>query len=229
MTKTALITGTSRGIGLGLAQLYLAKGYRVFAAARCPDASRDLWEMERDFGARVKLLKLDVTVPADVEEAAKALGDQPIDLLIHNAGVLPKDVPFTQVSDADMTKALDVNVLGPLRLTRRLLANLRAVSKPTVAAITSRMGSVADNTSGRYYAYRASKAALNMTMKSFAVDHPGIMTVLIHPGWVQTDMGGQGATVTIEESVRGIATVLDGMSAEQTGRFFDFRGKEVPW
>ena len=116
-----------------------------------------------------------------------------------------------------------------MRVTQRLLSNLLASHRPIVATLTSKMGSIADNRSGGYYAYRVSKSAVNMLMKSFANDHPKIRTVLLHPGWVRTDMGGPNATVSVEASVDGLVSVITNLKPEQSGGFFDYKGAEIPW
>lgn len=229
MTKTVFITGSNRGIGLGLVHHYLATGSTVYAAARSPEACRDFWELERDYGTRFRPLSLDVTSEADARNAAASLASEPLDLLINNAGVLPKNRTFEELPFDDMRQAFEINVLGPMRVTQRLLANLQAAKRPVVATITSKMGSITDNTSGSYYAYRTSKTAVNMFIKSFALDHPKIATVLLHPGWVQTEMGGKGATVSVRESVAGLTKVIADLSPEGSGRFFDYKGQELPW
>ncbi len=228
--KTALVTGANRGIGLGLTEQLLAKGYHVIATARNPDGARELWEAERDYGTRCEIHELDVTSDADLDKLVKALKGRPIDLLINNAGVMPeKPGKFTDVTADAMLKGFTVNVLGPMRVMQKLLPNLKASGKAVVGTVTSKMGSVADNTSGGYYAYRISKTAVNMLNKSFAVDHPDVVAVVLHPGWVKTAMGGDNAPVTVEDSAKGMLQVLSTVKAEQSGKFFDFSGKEIPW
>ena len=124
-----------------------------------------------------------------------------------------------------------VNSIGPLRLARALLPNLRAGSGRKIVNLTSKMGSIADNSSGAAYAYRASKAALNMATKSLAIDlqAEGFLCIVLHPGWVQTDMGGSKAPVAVEDSIGGMLTVMDGLDAGDNGEFFDFSGARVPW
>ncbi len=225
--KLVLITGASRGIGLGLVEKYLAKGYEVIAAARNPDGSRELWEAERDYGKRCRIVELDVTRDADLARLATELDGQAIDVLINNAGVMPDGGSFAAVSADAMLKGFTVNVLGPLRVLQHLEKNLRRGA--VVATISSKMGSIGDNTSGGSYAYRVSKSAVNMLNRSFAADHPELIAVVLHPGWVKTDMGGSSAPTTVDESTNGIVAVLDGLTTEHSGRFFDFKGKELAW
>ncbi len=228
--KTALVTGANRGIGLGLTEQLLAKGYTVIATARNPDGARELWEAERDFGKRCEIHELDVTSDADLDKLVKALNGRPIDLLINNAGVMPeKPGRFTDVSADAMLKGFTVNVLGPMRVLQKLLPNLKASGKAVVGTVTSKMGSIADNSSGGYYAYRVSKAAVNMMNKSFAIDHPDVVSVVLHPGWVKTAMGGANAPLSVEDSVKGMLEVLGSAKAEHSGKFFDYSGKEIPW
>jgi NAD(P)-dependent dehydrogenase (short-subunit alcohol dehydrogenase family) len=228
--KTALVTGANRGIGLGLTEQLLAKGWEVHAAARNPDGARELWEAERDFGSRCKIHELDVTNDADLKKLADSLEGKPIDLLINNAGVLPEGPRgFAELTADSMLKGFTVNVLGPMRVTQRLLPNLQASPRGVVVTISSKMGSITDNTSGGSYAYRTSKAAVNMLMKSFAVDHPGLISIVMHPGWVKTARGGSEAPLTVEKSVEGMLQVIQSLKPEHSGRFFEYSGKELPW
>jgi NAD(P)-dependent dehydrogenase (short-subunit alcohol dehydrogenase family) len=130
-----------------------------------------------------------------------------------------------------MNECFATNTVGPLRVTAALLANLRAGERRLVANITSRMGSIADNTSGGSYAYRSSKAALNMANRSMAheLGADGILCVVFHPGWVQTDMGGANAPLSVEDSVRGLLEVMDGLTTADNGRFLNYSGEEIPW
>jgi NAD(P)-dependent dehydrogenase (short-subunit alcohol dehydrogenase family) len=228
--KTVLITGANRGLGLGLAGSYLAKGHHVIAAARNPDGARELWELERDYGNRCKIVGLDVTSDQDLKRLAKDLAGAPLDLLINNAGVLPHSgAPFPKVTADDLMKAFTVNTIAPLRALQELLPNLLAASQPVVATISSKVGSIADNTSGGMYAYRISKTAVNMMNRSFALEYPKIIAVVLHPGWVQTDMGGANAPTTVADSIAGLTQVIDKLTPKDSGRFFDFRGTELPW
>lgn len=225
-----LITGANRGIGLGLAEHYLAKGARVFAAARNPDGARELWEHERDYGSRCRIVRLDVTDGGDIAALPDALGDAPLDLLINNAGVMPeKESTLLEVGEAAMLKAFRVNVLGPLRVTQALLPALRRGRRPTVATLTSRMGSIDDNSEGGYYSYRISKTAVNMLNRNLSLELQDMICVVLHPGWVETQMGGPGAPVKVDESAEGLARVIEGLKPQDSGRFFDFRGREIPW
>jgi NAD(P)-dependent dehydrogenase (short-subunit alcohol dehydrogenase family) len=230
MPRTVLITGANRGIGYGLATQFLKAGWDVVAAARNPDGARELWELERDYPQRCRIVTLDVTNDADVRKLADLLAGKPLDVLVNNAGVMPESgVPFARVSADAMLKAFSVNVLGPMRVTQELLPSLTSAERPVVATITSKMGSVADNTSGGSYAYRVSKAAVNMLSKSLTCDQPKLTCLVLHPGWVQTDMGGRGAPTSIDESTQGLFQVITKAQPKDSGRFLDFRGQEIPW
>jgi NAD(P)-dependent dehydrogenase (short-subunit alcohol dehydrogenase family) len=225
-----VITGANRGIGLGLAKKYLSAGHTVWATCRNPHGSRELWELERDYGPSCQIVELDVSDTSTIAALKSKLSGIPVDLLINNAGVFPegsKDLGGLDLEN--MMKAFKVNAIGPSLVCQALKENLEKAELAKVMNITSKMGSIADNTSGAYYAYRMSKAALNMFNKSFSIDCPKIMSVVVHPGWVQTDMGGHSAPTTVEESVDGIYNLSLKISKAHSGKFYDFQSKEIPW
>lgn len=215
-----VVTGANRGIGLAFARALAARGATVVGTARDPDGATELGRV-----ARVE--PLDVRRDASVEAFAALLADMPVDLLINNAGILLPDDLDTVGSD-DLLAQVDVNAFGPLRVTRALLPNLRA-ARGRVVNITSRMGSIADNTSGRMYGYRASKAALNAVTRSLALDLAPIPVVALHPGFVQTEMVGGRGDVTPEEAVRRLLLLVDRLDTAMSGRFFHRDGEELPW
>jgi NAD(P)-dependent dehydrogenase (short-subunit alcohol dehydrogenase family) len=225
MPQTVLVTGANRGLGLEFVRQLQARGETVIATAREPEAAAEL----RNTGARVEAL--DVGDPASIEAFAGSLGEQPIDLLINNAGMGVGGKSFVDEDFNAVETYFRVNSLGPMRLTQRLLPNLRAGQGKRIAGLTSKMGSIADNTSGGAYGYRASKSALNMLNKSMSIDlrREGFTCVVLHPGWVATDMGGAAAPLAAPESVRGMLAVIDGLGPEDGGRFFDYLGAEIPW
>jgi len=228
--STVLITGANRGIGLGLTRLFLASGYQVLAAARNPDGARDLWELESEYKGRCQLVPLDVAAPTSVKQLARELRGRGIDILINNAGVYPDaNLSFDRLTVDDFTKAFTVNTLGPIQVTQALLPNLRASHSRIVAVVSSRMGSIADNTSGGAYAYRISKAAVDMFVKTLSNDEPDLIAVALHPGWVKTEMGGSAAPVEVDDSAAGLHHVLTSLKPRDTGRFIDFKGKDIPW
>ena len=224
-TMTALVTGANRGIGLELVRQLRARGHQVIGTARDPEKATEL----KDTGALV--LPLDVTDSKSVRAMAQALNGQKIDLLINNAGIMGHNAASFKETDFDeVITTYDVNSLGPMRVTQALLPNLLAGSGKTVVQISSTMGSIANN-SGGYYGYRSSKSALNMLNKSLALElaELGITSVVLHPGWVQTRLGGANAAITPEESVVGMIQVISGLGPQDSGRFLDYKGKELPW
>lgn len=229
--KTFFITGCNRGIGLGLTKAILQKGHRVIGTCRNPEGARDLWELESDYGDRLQIFDMDVTNDDSVKAVVKRLpSDTMIDVLINNAGVMKgRDSRINEISLSMMEETLRVNTLGPIRVTQALMPLLLNAMEPVIAHISSKMGSIADNQSGGSYVYRISKTALNMFNKSLSIEVPQAVCVVLHPGWVKTDMGGSVAPTSVEESVQGLLQVISELTPKHTGRFFDFKGVEIPW
>ncbi len=224
-SPVVLITGANRGLGLEFARQYGDAGWQVIGTARKPDTAADL----RETGARV--MQLDVTSADSVAQLAAELDGQPIDLLINNAGVLDRNSAFPEVDLDTVEWILDVNVLGPMRVTQALLPNLSAGDRKTIVGISSGLGSLAQNESGGLYGYRESKVALNMFTRSLANElrDDGFIVIAMNPGWVQTDMGGENAALTPEQSINGIRSVIDGLTPEDTGSFRVYNGGTNPW
>lgn len=223
-----VVTGANRGIGLEFVKQLTARGEDVDATARDPDDAPELRALLRS-GVRLRLHRLDVAEDDSVAAFAQQLPPGPLDVLINNAGVSgvkggePIDPP-------DILRVFNVNAAGALRVIRALLPRLRAGKAKKVVNLTSQLGSITEASGGRY-AYRMSKAALNMATRLLAEDlrGDGLRAVALHPGWVQTRMGGSAAPVPPEQSVGGMLRLIDGLSAEQSGRTFDFQGREIPW
>lgn len=228
MSRTIVVTGANRGIGLEFARQLVDAGDFVIAGARKPDEARALQELA---GPHLEIHALDVASDASVSAFASAVGERAVDVLINNAGVGGGGAPIVDLDLKRMRDVLEVNAIGPLRVTQAMLPALHRADSPVVAHITSRMGSIGDNSSGGYYAYRMSKAALNMANKSLSMDGQasGIVCVVLHPGWVKTDMGGASAPLSVDDSVRGLLKVINGLSRSDSGRFFDYKGAELPW
>lgn len=222
---TVLVTGANRGIGLELARQYVADGWQVIGTARKPDAATEL----RDAGARV--VQLDVTDPDSVSRMADELADQPIDILINNAGILPDMNTLPEIDFSQYERVLAVNTIGPARVTQALLPNLRAGTLKKIMGTTSGLGSIEGNTGGGYYGYRESKAALNMFTRSIASElgPEGFTCIVMNPGWVQTDMGGAGAAVKVQDSAAGIRAVIAKVSTADNGTFWTFEGAQQAW
>jgi len=217
----SVVTGANRGIGLELARQLKARDGSVVAVCRKSSPALDA------LGVRVES-GIDVTDPTAWSKLAARLARDDIDLLIQNAGVLLPD----SLEDVDLDKVhaqLEINAIAPLFLTRALAARLHKGSK--VALITSRMGSIGDNSSGGYYGYRMSKAALNAAGVSLAQDLKprGIAVVILHPGAVRTEMTGGGGMIEAEESARGLLQRIDELKLETTGRFLHQNGEALPW
>jgi NAD(P)-dependent dehydrogenase (short-subunit alcohol dehydrogenase family) len=221
---TVLVTGANRGIGLEFVRQYAAEGWRVHAACRDPDKTAELKAIAGD----VRLHRLDVTDEGQLAALEASLAGEPIDILINNAGVRGLG-DSTEV--AGWLETLRVNAIAPVRVSERLIANLERGQRKLIVNITSRLGSIAENTSGGSYAYRSSKAALNMAAKSMSVDlkSRGIAVVVFHPGWVQTDMGGSGAPVSPPDSVSGMRAKIATLTAADSGHFFNYNGQPIPW
>jgi NAD(P)-dependent dehydrogenase (short-subunit alcohol dehydrogenase family) len=222
-----VITGANRGIGLELVRQCLARGDDVIAAARNPDDARELQSLS---SPKLTVLTCDVSGDASVTAfAAKVPG--PVDAIVNNAGVMGAMTSLEDLDFDDALKTFSINALGPLRITAALLPQLRQSSVKKVLNVTSGMGSIGDNTSGGAYAYRMSKAALNMGARSMAIDlrREGILVAVINPGWVKTDMGGEGAPLDVSSSVAGILAQLAALSAKDSGEFLDQSGKRWPW
>ena len=224
MASTTLITGANRGIGLALARQLAERGDRVVATCRDPQAAPELAAT----GVRVEAL--DVTDGESVEALRRAV-DQPVDVLINNAGVGVRGSELGAFDYGRFRDFFEVNTLGALRVTEAFMPQLRAGSRRLVANVTSRMGSIADNTSGGSYEYRASKAALNMATRSMSIDlaGDGFICMVLHPGWVRTDMGGTAAPLTVDASAAGIIELLDHADREYNGGFYDQTGQLLPW
>ncbi len=231
MSKQIVVTGSSRGIGLGLARLALEQGHRVTALARHPDDSRELQLLKSKYSGQLAVFAVDVLSDDAVEDFAKKLGaSTPVDLLINNAGAyLDMENGFEGLPLSKVVDSFAINSISPMRVTRALLPGLSRSKEPRVVHITSLMGSIGDNGSGGSYAYRMSKTALNMFNKSFSIDFPGITSVVVHPGWVQTRMGGEDAPTTVDESASGILKIGLTATRDQSGHFYDFEGDSLPW
>jgi NAD(P)-dependent dehydrogenase (short-subunit alcohol dehydrogenase family) len=201
------------------------RGDQVIATARRPELASELNDID------VSVHPLDVRDAASVREFRDALQDVSIDVLINNAGIGVSSKSFAEIDFSELLAFFDVNSVGAMRVTRALLPQLQSGKRKVVANISSMMGSIADNRSGEAYEYRASKAALNMLTRTLAVDlrDRGFTCVVLHPGWVATDMGGSTAPLEPPESVRGMIEVLDGLTIDDSGSFVDYSGQTVPW
>jgi NAD(P)-dependent dehydrogenase (short-subunit alcohol dehydrogenase family) len=229
---SALITGANRGLGLEFARQYLADGWQVYATCRDLDSACELRQLPEANGHKLRILALDVTDPASVKAAAAELDGKAIDLLLNNAGVGgARGQTLGNIDCQAWAKVLDVNTMGPLRVSEAFVDHVARSSRKLIVTLTSGMGSIGDNTSGGSIAYRSSKAAVNMVMRSLAIDLAprGITCVVVNPGWVQTDMGGPNATLTPAESVTRLRRLIETLRPVHSGKFFNHDGREYAW
>ena len=228
-----VITGASRGIGFELTRQSLERGANVIAGVRSPARASDLVNLKSSAGDRLTILAVDVTSVESVESFAEGLKVNKIDrvdVLINNAGdYLDDNDSLDTLSSETVIDTFNTNVFGTLRMTRAMLPFLRQSRQPKVVSISSLMGSIADNAGGGSFAYRMSKSAVNMFMKTLAVDEREILSLAMHPGWVKTEMGGERAPLSPEKSAEGILTVIETSTLGDSGKFFNHAGRELPW
>ncbi|MFP4004219.1 MAG: SDR family oxidoreductase [Alphaproteobacteria bacterium] len=229
--STILVTGANRGIGLEFARQYAENGANVIACCRNPEQAEDLAAIARDHKDRVEIIQLDVTDAASVELLGRRLEGRPIDVLINNAGVMGgRRQQFGDLDYHEWAHCLSVNVMGPMRVSETLADNVAAGDERKIVNVSSRMGSIGD-ASGGAYIYRTSKAALNMASRVLANElaDRGVTVLAVHPGWVQTRMGGANAAVTPRDSVSGLRALIEKAGPEMSGRFWHYEGWEIPW
>jgi NAD(P)-dependent dehydrogenase (short-subunit alcohol dehydrogenase family) len=222
---TILITGTNRGIGLEFTKQYAEAGWHVHACCREPQSSAALMALANQY-PNIHLHALDVSDFSQMTQLSNQLKALSIDALINNAGVYPE-----QLNTSEWLNAFLINAIAPYEMVKAFLPQIRKGNLRKIATLSSKMGSIDDNTSGGSYAYRSSKVAANMVMKSLSVDlvPEGIAVVMLHPGWVLTDMGGPNALIDTKTSVTGMRKVIEKLSLANTGKFIAYDGKEIPW
>lgn len=226
--RRVLVTGASRGIGLEFVRQLLARGDRVFAACRSPERAAALHALPAE---QLQLVALDVADAASLAAAYQAVRAQTdaLDLLINNAGILSDHDDLGGLDFDGLLHILRVNAVAPILIAQRYLDLLERGSSPQLVAITSEHGSLAAKPDGGPYGYSASKAALNMFMRTLAFDVPAVTTFVLDPGWVRTDMGGRSATLTPERSVSGMLRVIDHATPRDAGKGFRWDGHEFVW
>ena len=228
---TVLITGTNRGIGLEFVKQFLTREDTVLATCRDMGSATELRQLKNDT-RKLHIFELDVSSQKSMEDLTLQLAGHAIDIFINNAGVYgPRDSTFGKVSANEWAKVLQVNAKAPMILTQLLIDNLRDGSDKKLIYITSKMGSIDDNKGGGSYVYRSSKAALNAVVKSISVDlrDSGFSVAVLHPGWVQTDMGGPNALIDVTTSVSKMIDVIDNLNFHNSGSFFNYDGGIIPW
>jgi NAD(P)-dependent dehydrogenase (short-subunit alcohol dehydrogenase family) len=227
--KTMVITGANRGIGLALTKIFADNDYRILATYRDETSAKELIDLSKK-NPSVVVTNADVATDKGLGALKYELRELQgsIDILINNAGIMGESAKSLKDLDIEkVAETINVNSLGAMRVTKLALPYLKAGSK--IAHVSSLMGSVSDNQSGGYYDYRMSKTALNMFNKSLSKELPEMICLVLHPGWVQTDMGGKNAPVAVSESAQGLYQVITNAKLEQTGHFIDFKGKDLSW
>lgn len=221
--KTVFVIGASRGIGSEFVRQFLADGWKVYATARDADGIAAL-EV-----AGAEAIKLDVTKPASIAELAWKLDGVKLDVALYVAGVYgPNSGADTEPMVADFDKVMHTNVCGAMQLIPSVMPFVEAAHGKFIF-ISSGMGSIGEASSSMGWVYRASKAALNMVVKSASFDYPKATLVAMCPGWVRTDMGGTGATLEVEDSVANMRKVIDSLKPADTGTYRNHSGRHLAW
>ena len=228
---TVLITGTNRGIGLEFAKQFIARGDTLLATCRDIASATELDRLKVN-NEKLQIFELDVSSQESMESLPEKLEGQAIDIFINNAGIYgPRDSEFGNVSTGEWAKVFQINAKAPMILTQLLIENLHDGFEKKLIYISSKMGSIDDNKGGGSYVYRSSKAALNAVAKCIAVDlgNSGYSVAVLHPGWVQTDMGGPNALIDTGTSVSNMINVIDNLNTQNSGSFFNYDGVIIPW
>lgn len=233
MTKsTILVTGANRGIGLELVKQYAASGCKVLACCRDPEKASELNQLQKNH-ADISIHQIDVSDEASIRHLADQLKQTPIDILYNNAGVAGGDQQFGSIEYKTLLNTLQVNTVGPVMLAQALIDQVNLGKCKKIVNISSTMGSIELNSGDGWgwLSYRVSKSALNSATRCMANQLKGrqIIVVAMHPGWVQTDMGGAGADISVEKSVSGIKNVISKISLNDSGNFLTYNGKSLPW
>lgn len=233
--RRVMVTGGNRGMGLEFVRQCLVRGDRVFAGCRNPGNAVDLQALSVAHPGRLAILTLDVTDEAAIDASVETVRSQVdgLDLLINNAGAYPRGETPATLNATTMLQAFHLNSVAPMIVAQRCLDLLRAGNHPKIVNISSKMGSLwwKEREGGGDYSYCSSKAALNMLTRTLALDlrSEGIIVVALHPGWVQTDMGGNAADLTPAESVGGMLKVIERLTEADTSKFFTWEGREHHW
>jgi NAD(P)-dependent dehydrogenase (short-subunit alcohol dehydrogenase family) len=229
-THQILITGSNRGIGLEFVRQYADAGCRVIACCRDPHKADALNALAASAAGSISVRALDVGDFGQIERLSIELRGQAIDLLINNAGVYPRS-SFGSIDYAHWHTAFQINTMAPMRMVECFVEHVAASDWRKLVTISSSMGSIEGNDSGGSTPYRTSKAAVNMLMKNLTIEleSRGIVTLTLHPGWVKTDMGGANALISTQQSVTGMRSLIDRLSAAISGKFVGYDGKEIPW
>ncbi|CAE6737357.1 SDR family oxidoreductase [Candidatus Nitrotoga fabula] len=224
-----LITGANRGIGLEFVRQYAQDGWKVLACCRDPQHATDLLSLANTHSG-IRILELDAADFAQIEALALQLKEEEVDLLINNAAIYPTG-SLGNTDTGDWLEAFRVNCMAPMKMAEAFLPQIARSRLRKMATISSKMGSLDDNTSGGSYIYRSTKAAVNMVMKNLSIDLIpfGISVVTLHPGWVLTRMGGANALIDAHKSVSGMRRVIGDLHPGNSGQFIAYDGKAINW
>jgi NAD(P)-dependent dehydrogenase (short-subunit alcohol dehydrogenase family) len=216
---------------LGLTEECATRGWHVVATCRSEDVPQALADLQGQYPETVRVVKLDVADDLDIEKLAEQLADESIDFLVNNASAGGRCAGLARVTYESWARAMRVNAFATLKMTQVLVEQVARSDRKTIVAISSRMGSLSESQSGSRYAYRASKTAVNMVVRTLAVDlmPRGVTVVAIHPGWVRTSMGGPAAPLSVRDSASGVVDVMAGLAISDSGQFLDYQGRTVPW
>lgn len=228
--STVLITGANRGIGLELARQWAEKGAEVFACCRRPDTATALQALAKTH-PNLSCHALDVSQFSQIEALAQTLANKPIDILLNNAGVYGGKQALGEIDYESWKETFTINTLAPIKMAESFLQHVTQSQKKMIATISTQMASIAQNNAGNGYIYRSTKAALNMALKSLSVDvkKQNVTVLMLHPGWVKTDMGGAQAPLLAKDSAAGLIQVIEKTTINDTGRFLTYEGQELPW
>ncbi len=229
---TVLITGANRGLGLEFSRKYSDNGWNVIACCRQPDKSTGLIALAQGYD-KLQVEELDISCFNRIEATSKKLSGISIDILINNAGVYEdnRENGFGHLDYSKWLNSFTINTLAPVKMAESFLPQIKQSEKKLIVNISSLMGSIADNGSGGSILYRSSKAALNAAMKNLSIElkDQAVGVLILHPGWVQTDMGGANALIDTKTSVNGMCEVIERFNLSQTGAFINYEGKLLPW
>ncbi len=227
-----LITGANRGIGLEMVKYCMEQGWSVYACCRNPHNAEQLFKIAKLSNGQISVHIADMLELSTLQALSYELRNEPIDMLINNAGIYGSDKnTFGSVDAPGWLQAFQVNSIAPLKMVEAFSEQLFMGKRKIVACMSSKMASMADNGYGNSYIYRSSKAALNAVVKSLSIDlkDHGVICVALHPGWVKTDMGGPDAEITTRQSVKQLFTHLKKLTINDSGRFIDIDGSDIPW
>ena len=232
-----LVTGASRGLGLEMVRQFVGDGWRIYACCRTPETATDLAALAARSDGAITLHTLDVSKPEQIGALADEFRGTPIDMLVNNAGLLGCSIDamepaaFGSIDYDAWMQVHEINTMAPLRVTEAFVDHVAASEKKLLLFMSTHMGCITELADGGLYPYRSSKAALNLLVKGLSIDLAprGVRTLAVHPGWVVTDMGGPDAPVNKVDSIAGIRQVVANYGGGQTGRFYQYDGRELPW